>query len=330
MLSRRAGLRLLGGAALATLLARRPASRPFRGPRRIALLQYIDAPPLNGSRDGFIAALRSAGLGPAQGIELLSREGGGSQRRTQQLAAELVGTRPDLLVAIGTPSLVALLAAAPVTMPLVFCCCSNPWGAGAGRSPTQHRPNVTGTITTNPVAQQLQLARSLLPGLARVGLLYNPAEPNASFAAELLAQAAAAQQVLLLREAVDQRSELRAGFQRLQGQGMQVLLQIGDYITRQGVAELAALALQARLPLIGVDPDYAALPGCLAVVGWDPRVDGRHAGAMAVQILRGTSPAGLAFEQPGEPGLWLNRGTAAHLGIALPKAVVARATAVLA
>ena len=329
MLSRRASLRLLGGAAVAALLACRPTSRTGPGLRRIGLLQYIDAPPPNASRDGLIAALRSAGFGSAQGVQLLSRQAGGSERRTQQLAAELVGARPDLLVAIGTPPLVALLAAAPVTMPLVFCYCSNPWVAGAGRSATQHRPNVTGTITTNPVAQQLQLARSLVPGLARVGLLYNPAEPNASFAAELLAQAAAAQQVQLLREAIDQPAELASGFRRLQGQGMQVLLQIGDYITRQGVAELAALALRARLPLIGVDPDYAGLLGCLAVVGWDPRIDGSTAGAMAVRILRGTSPALLPFEQPGEPGLWLNRRTAAHLGIALPKAVVATATAVL-
>lgn len=42
---------------------------------------------------------------------------------------------------------------------------------------------MTGTVTTNPVADQLQLARTLVPGLARVGLLYNPAEPNASFEA---------------------------------------------------------------------------------------------------------------------------------------------------
>lgn len=326
-LDRRSCLRWLALAGvsggLTPLLAcrqRESAAPPASGRRRVALLQYVDAAPANAARDGVIAALGS-------GLELITRVADGSPSRCRALAEALVQAEPALLVAIGTPPLVSAIAAAPRRLPVVFCYCSNPWGAGAGRSATQHLPNVTGTVTTTPVAEQLRLARELLPELRAVGLIYNPAEPNASFEAELLAQAARQQQLILLREPVSSVPDLPEAFARLQRGGMQVMLKVGDYITLQGFHQLAALALQARLPLIGVDPADAAVLGCLAVVGWEPRQDGLRAGALAAEVLKGVSPAQIPIQQPGEPGLWLNPRTAQRLGMALPEPLRARAQA---
>jgi len=261
----------------------------------VGLLQYQESPPVRATRQALLASLAAQGYGIDRQIQLLQRDAGGRAARSRQLAAELVASRLDLLLAIGTPSLLAAMAEAPGDLPIVFCFCSNPWGAGAGQSAGQHRPHVTGTVTTNPVGEQLQLARTLVTGLNRVGLLYNPAEPNASFEAELLAQAAADQRVQLLREPVSSAGDL---------------------------------ALAARMPLFGVDPAYAAVPGCLAVVGWDPCRDGRQAGVLAARVLAGTPPARLPFERPGIPQTWLNPLTARRLGLTLPVAVLARSTVV--
>jgi len=333
-LSRRSGLRLLGGAASAAVLAPLLACR--RGPqlgaaglRRVGLLQYQESPPVRATRQALLASLAGRGEGVGRQIQLLQRDAGGLPARSLQLAAELVASRLDLLLAIGTPSLLAAMAKAPRNLPIVFCFCSNPWGAGAGLSASQHRPNVTGTVTTNPMADQLQLARTLVPALTRVGLLYNPAEPNASFETELLAQAAEDQRVQLLREPVASASALPQAWQRLQQQGApQALLQVGDYVTQQGFGRLAQLTLAARVPLFGVDPAFAGVPGCLAVVGWDPCRDGRQAGELAARVLAGTPPAQLPFERPGTPQIWLNPLTARRLGLALPRAVLARSTVV--
>ena len=260
---------------------------------------------MRATRQALLASLAAQGYGVDRQIQLLQRDAGGRAARSRQLAAELVASRLDLLLAIGTPSLLAAKAEAP-----------------------RHRPHVTGTVTTNPVGDQLQLARTLVPGLNRVGLLYNPAEPNASFEAELLAQAAADQRVQLLRELVSSAGDLAQAWQRLQLGEPQALLQVGDYVTQQGFAQLAQLALAARMPLFGVDPAYAGVPGCLAVVGWDPCRDGRQAGVLAARVLAGTPPARLPFEQPGTPQIWLNPLTAPQLGLALPVAVLARSTVV--
>ena len=102
-----------------------------------------------------------------------------------------------------------------------------------------------------------------------------------------------------------------------------------DYVTLEGFDQLAALALQARLPLLAEEPDDAGVLGCLAMVGWRSIQDGQRAGELASQVLRGTSPASLPMEPPGDPGLWLNRDTARRLGIPLPASLLAQAQAVL-
>lgn len=324
---------MLGGAAAAAALApllscRRRPQPGEAGLRRVGLLQYQESPPVRATRQALLASLAAQGYGIDRQIQLLQRDAGGRAARSRELAAELVASRLDLLLAIGTPSLLAAMAEAPGDLPIVFCFCSNPWGAGAGQSAGQHRPHVTGTVTTNPVGEQLQLARTLVTGLNRVGLLYNPAEPNASFEAELLAQAAADQRVQLLREPVSSAGDLAQAWQRLQLGEPQALLQVGDYVTQQGFTQLAQLALAVRMPLFGVDPAYAAMPGCLAVVGWDPCRDGRQAGVLAARVLAGTPPARLPFERPGIPQIWLNPLTARRLGLTLPVAVLARSTVV--
>jgi putative ABC transport system substrate-binding protein len=326
-------LRLLVGAASAAALAPLVACRRWQQPgqsglRRVGLLQYQDSPPVRATRQALLGSLAVRGYGVGRQIALLQRDAGGRPDHSRQQAAELAASRLDLLLAIGTPSLLAAMAEAPGDLPIVFCFCSNPWGAGAGRSATQHRPNVTGTVTTNPVGEQLQLVRTLVPGLARVGLLYNPAEPNASFESELLAQAADGLRVQLLREPVASVSDLPQAWQRLQQGAPQALLQVGDYVTQQGFARLAQLALASLVPLFGVDPAFVGVLGCLAVVGWDPCRDGRQAGALAARVLAGTPPAQLPFERPGTPQIWLNPLTARRLGLALPEAVLAQSTLV--
>ena len=136
-LSRRSGLRLLGGAAaaiaLAPLLACRRRPQPGEaGLRRVGLLQYLESPPVRATRQALLASLSAQGYGVDRQIQLLQRDAGGRAARSRQLAAELVASRLDLLLAIGTPSLLAAMAEAPRYLPIVFCFCSNPWGAGAG------------------------------------------------------------------------------------------------------------------------------------------------------------------------------------------------------
>lgn len=299
------------------------------GPPTLGLLQFVRAEPPDATRKAFLEGLAKGGFGPAQGVKVLQRSADGSMATARQQVEGLLRQQVRMLVAVGTPALHACLELAPHTVPVVFCYCSNPWGAGAGRSYGDHRRNVTGTVSTNPVADQLQLVRQLQPELQRLGVIYDPAQANASFEAELLRGEAAQRELIVEAEPVTGPAEVAQAAQRLLAQEVQAFVKVGDYATIQAFDQLAAAALRARVPVYSVEAVDITVPGCLAVVGWDPRSDGLQAAALAVKVLRGTSPAVLPFEQAQDQLLLLNALTARQLGIALPASLRARADRVV-
>jgi putative ABC transport system substrate-binding protein len=327
---RRRALQLLPMAAAAAMLpsACRPGPRA-NGPLTLGVLQFQRARPPDACREGFVAGLAQGGFGARQGVRLLQRCADGSMATAHARVEELLRQPLRLLVAVGTPALQACLQQAPPTLPVVFCYCSNPWGAGAGRTFSDHRPNVTGTVSTNPVAEQLRLALQLQPGLHTLGLVYDPAQANASFEAELLRGAAAERRLQVLAEPVAGPSEVAGAVQRLLAREVEAFVKVADYATIGAFAVLAGAALAAGVPVYSVDPVDIAVPGCLAVLGWDPRSDGLQAAALAVRVLRGTAPAGLPFEPARDPQLLLNALTARRLGIRLPASLRARAERVV-
>jgi putative ABC transport system substrate-binding protein len=330
-LTRRRSLQLLLGAAGAALLpaACRRTAEPA-GPPRLGLLQFVRAAPPDAARAGFLAGLARGGFGPAQGVRVLQRSAGGSMATARQQVRELLSTQQvTMLVAVGTPALNACLQLAPAAMPVVFCYCSNPWGVGAGHSYGQHRSNVTGTVSTNPVAAQLDLVRRLQPDLQRLGLIYDPAQANAGFEAELLRREAARRPLSVEAEPVTGPSEVAQAAQRLLAREVEAFVTVGDYATIEAFDQLAAAALRGRVPVYSVEPAAIAVPGCLAVVGWDPRSDGLQAAGLAVKVLRGTPPADLPFESARDQLLLLNAFTARRLGIALPASLRVQADRVV-
>lgn len=328
--SRRRALQLLAGAGAGALLpaACRPGP-PAAGPPRLGLLQFVRAEPPDAARQGFLAGLAQGGFGPAQGVGVLQRFAGGSLATARRQVEELLDRRLTMLVAVGTPALQACLQQAPPSLPVVFTYTSNPWGAGAGRSYGEHRRNVTGTVSTNPVADQLALVRQLQPELQRLGLMFNPAQANASFEAELLRGEAAERGLRVEAEPVTGPGEVAQAAQRLLGREVEAFATVGDYATIEAFPQLAAAALRGRVPVYSVEAATIGVPGCLAVVGWDPRSDGLQAAALAVQVLRGTAPAHLPFQMVTDQLLLLNALTARRLGIGLPASLRARADRVV-
>lgn len=326
-ISRRRALGLLGGgAAGGALLAAgcTPRSRP-PGPPRLGLLQYVRAAAPDAARRGFVQALARGGFQPPAGVTLLERFAEGSMATSRAQVLELLEGEVDMLVAIGTPPLAAILAVAPARVPVVFFYCSNPWGAGAGTSYTRHRPNVVGTVSTSPLAKQLDLARRITPGLASVGLVFNPSEANASFEAELLRRDASQRGIAVEIEPVSGPGEVVRAADALAAHRVGALVRVGDYATSVGFPALAAAGMRHRLPVYSVDPSDITTPGCLAAVGWDPEADGALAGDLAVKVLRGRSPADLPFEPATKTVLLLNRLTAKAIGVRFPPELLRQA-----
>ena len=333
-LLRREFLGLMGAGAASTLALAacgKLGAPKVKGPT-IGMLQMVDAPPPTLTRQGFEAALAEAGYLPGKTVNFIQKDAAGELPNTTLVMKQFVGDQVDMILAVGTPPLQAAMKVAPATTPVIFCYCSNPWGAGAGTPPGgvgQQRPNVVGTIGTNPVGRELDLARAFNPELKTVGLIYNPGEPNSEYEAKILGQEAAKRGITVVAQSVANSGEVLQAAQVLAEKKVEAFVKIGDYATIQGFGSITKVGLERKIPVFSVDADDIKLPGCLATIGWAYYDDGYAAGQLAIKVLRGESPAKLAFEPLTKTELLVNRTTAAALGLEIPEAVLKEAKEVV-
>ena len=304
---------------------------PRKGPL-IGILQMVDAPPPNLTREGFVQALVDAGYRNGETVTFLQKDAAGELPNTTLVMKQFLGEKVDMVLAVGTPPLQAAMKVMPESVPVIFCYCSNPWGAGAGKPPGgvgQHRPNVVGTIGTNPVGQELDLARQVNPALKTAGLIFNPGEPNSEYEAKILKQEGAKRGITIVEQSVANSGEVLQAAQALAEKKVQAFVKIGDYATIQAFNAICKVGLENKIPVYSVDPPDIDLPGCLGVIGWNYRDDGYAAGKLAVRVLKGASPATMAFEPLTKTDLLVSQATAKAIGVELPEALLKQADKVV-
>jgi putative ABC transport system substrate-binding protein len=334
-LKRREFIGLVGagvGSSLALAACGRFGGSPERKGPLIGILQMVDAPPPNLTRKGFEEALAAAGYRNGETVTFLQKDAAGELPNTTLVMKQFQGENVDMVLAVGTPPLQAAMKVMPESVPVVFCYCSNPWGAGAGTPPGgvgQHRPNVVGTIGTNPVDKELDLAKEINPAIKTVGLIYNPGEPNSEYEAQVLQKAADQRGIRIERQSVANSGEVLQAAQALAEKKVEAFVKIGDYATIQAFNSICRVGLENRIPVYSVDPPDIDLPGCLAVIGWNYRDDGAAAGRLAVRVLKGESPAKMAFEPLTKTDLLVSQATAKAIGVTLPEPLLKRADKVV-
>jgi putative ABC transport system substrate-binding protein len=294
----------------------------------IGAFQMISHPSVDAVRDGFVQALADAGYRDGENVRLDFQNAQGEISNAPLIARKFVADKVDMIFAIGSPPLQAAVQAAPETMPVVFALASDPWGAGAGTSMTEHLPNVTGVVNTSPVDAELALLKEILPDVQRVALIYNAGETNSRYEANLFREAAAKEGLEVIEQTVAGPNEVLQAAQVLASQGVQAFPRIGDYATGSAYESIVKVGEENGIPVFSIDPSDIER-GALAAIGWGYHEEGYAAGQLAVRVMKGESPAGIPFQWPDRAWLSVNLKAAEVYGVTVPKAVVARADRVI-
>ena len=152
---------------------------------------------------------------------------------------------------------------------------------------------------------------------------------NSDYEARILRREAAKRGLTLLEQSVANSGEVLQAAKALAEKRVQAFVKIGDYATIQAFSAICRVGLENRIPVYSVDPPDIQLPGCLAVIGWTYRDDGAAAGALAVRVLKGESPAAMAFEPLTKTDLLVSEATAKAIGVTLPQDLLAKADQVV-
>jgi ABC-type uncharacterized transport system substrate-binding protein len=249
--------------------------------------------------------------------------------RLPELAAELVRLNVDIITAMGT---LAPLAAkrATSTIPIVMTTAGDPLGSGLVTSLARPGGNVTGLSLMAPDlgGKRLELLKEVLPGVFRVGILWNAANP---YSALVFKETASAARILGIElQSIEVRSPddfdgaLAASTRLLVG----ALITVEDPLTvghRKRIADFAAIN---RLPAIYGLREFVDAGGLMAYGAHLADLQRRAAGYVD-KIIKGAKPADLPVEQPTKFELVVNLKTAKALGLEVPPSLLARADEVI-
>jgi putative ABC transport system substrate-binding protein len=312
---RREFITLLGGAAAVWPLAAR-AQQPampvigFMSARSPEDSAYLVA--------AFRRGLGEGGFVEGQNVALEFRWAHGQYDRLPELAAELVSRRVAVLVAVGGNPSPAAAKQATSTIPIVFGIADDPVKTGLVESWNRPGGNVTGItlMTALMEPKRLGLLRELVPGVALIGVLLNPAFPPAARQLQELEQAAhtIGQPIVITRASTDE--ELDAAFGVLVHERVGALLVAADpyFDTRRD--RIVELSARHRLPAIYQFREYAVAGGLLSY-GVSITDGYRQFGVYAASILKGTKPADLPVQQVVKFELVINMKTAKTLDVTI-------------
>jgi len=273
----------------------------------------------------FLEGLRELGYVEGKDIVVEPRFAESNPERLPALVDELLRLKVDAIVATGSP-VYRVLQRTTTTLPVVVTVTADPILEGLATSLARPGGNFTGLTDTaaDLSPKQLELLRSVLPRLARVGVLLNP--DNVSHPAQLTRLAFASQKMglrLVLAEA-GIVSQIEPGFALLARERAQAVVLFGDTFFAQNVREIASVALKHRLPSAFILQDYADAGGLMSFGA--PIIDNfRRAATYVDKIVKGAAPAQLPFEQPTKYALVINVKTAKTLGLMIPPTVLQRA-----
>jgi len=125
-------------------------------PLKIGVVQIVEHPALDAAREGFLETLKNNGYEEGKNLTVDYQNAQGDQTILQSIAQKFAADKPDLILAIATPSAQAMASAAG-DIPILITAVTDPVTAKLVNSLEKPGTNVTGTTDMNPIKEQFDL-----------------------------------------------------------------------------------------------------------------------------------------------------------------------------
>jgi putative ABC transport system substrate-binding protein len=314
--------------ASCALLLTAPLSKAQRV-HRIGFLGAASATGFASQIAGLRAGLKELGYVEGKNIEIEFRWAEGRLERLPALAADLVRRGVDVIVTQGTPATRAAKEAT-TQIPIVTAAVGDAIVTGLVASLAKPGGNVTGStfFSSELVAKRIEILKSAMPHLRRVGVTFNPDNPiqlghlaNALTAAgtrlKVDIDRVAFRSVAELEEAIESIAERRADATVFHEEPMHLV----------NAQKLVALAAKHRLATAG-PLEFIPASAVFAYGVHFPELY-RRAAFFVDKILKGTRPADIPVEQASRFEFVINLKAARAIGLSIPPHLVPRADKVI-
>jgi putative ABC transport system substrate-binding protein len=270
-------------------------------------------------------ALHELGYAEGKNIEFEVRSGQGQASRLPELAAELVRSKVDIIVASLTPAITAARNATR-EIPIVMAPGGDPVATGLVASLARPGGNVTGSsgIAADLGARSLELIREFVPTARRVGVVINSNDPFSKPFLKEIEEGAKPTRFDVYPVPVGNTDELPNAYATLARERVDAVIMQGSLPIKIQVE----LGLKHRLPTLSNQTNIARA-GALVSYGASIAERGRQIAGYIDKILKGAKPAELPVQQPSTFEMAINLKTANAIGLTIPSMLLARANEVI-
>ncbi|MGH8767267.1 MAG: ABC transporter substrate-binding protein [Burkholderiales bacterium] len=299
------------------------AQRPATIPRIGVLILFSNTTLEEGLRQG----LREHGYVEGKSIIIEWRRSAGTDEELRSLAADLAGSKVDLIVAPGSPA--ARAAMEKTAIPVVFMS-GDPVAAGFAVSLARPGGNGTGVSVVTPEMTQkrMEFLKEVVPNARRVAYLRNPTNP---LSGPLLNEAKTAAHTLgVALEVFDARNvgELDASLDAMRRSKADGFLVAQDLFLLANKSKICRAMRKTKRPAVFPVREYHD-EGVLMSYGANLKEAMRRAAAYVDKILKGAKPSELPIEQLSSYEFVVNLRVAREMGIDVPQSILLRADEVI-
>lgn len=293
---------------------------------KIGIVQIVEHPALDAARLGFLETLKKNGYEEGKNLIVDYQNAQGDQNNLQSIGQKFASDKPDLILAIATPAAQAV-AGKTQEIPILITAVTDPVGAKLVKSAEKPGTNVTGTNDMNPIKDQMELLKRLVPNAKTIGVIYNAGEQNSQTQVNLLKQIAATLGLEVKEATVATTADVMQSAQSMVGK-VQAIYVPTDNTVVSAASSVVQIADKNKLPIISGESSVVE-KGALATIGIDYKKLGEQTGDMAVRILKGAKPQDMAVESQKEFSITINKKNADLLGITIPEDIMTKAAKII-
>jgi putative tryptophan/tyrosine transport system substrate-binding protein len=304
-----------------------PLAAEAQPPHKVPRIGFLQAGQ-NENITAFVQALRDLGYVDGQNVLIETRIYTAMLDQLPKLAHELVTLQCDVLLA-AAPYAIRAARSATSTIPIVGIDLeSDPVESGWARSLSHPGGNLTGFFLDLPELGgiHIQLPMEAVPGLSRVGVLWDATIGDVQFRATEAAARAAG--VTLWSLAIQRVEDVKDAFDRAAREGLHGVVILSSPLINAQRAHITSLALQMRLPTISL---FTLFPRSGGLMAYGPNLADmyKRAATYIDKILKGTKVSDLPIERPSKFELVINLKTAQELGLTIPPTLLFQADEVI-
>jgi len=274
----------------------------------------------------FTQRLRELGWIEGRTVAIEYRWAEGRNERYDEITAEFVRLKVDVIVTYGTSPVLAAKQATSV-IPIVFAASIDAVGAGLVASLARPGGNVTGLSyqQSDVAGKRLELLREAVPGLRRLAIMANVSNPGPVLEMGKVEAAARTLGLEVTKLEIRRAEDIGPGFNALRAEALYICT---DPLVITNRARIHTLAIGARLATIYNSREYVETGGLMSY-GPNFPDQWRRTAEIVDKILHGAKPSDIPVEQPTKFEFTINLTTAKALGLEVPATLLARADEVI-